>query len=865
MEPNREHAVPSGVRPLPLGEPGITPFAPDRGRGFTQPVLDLSSGAAILGALSSAPFFAAPANNDKADGVSMRGKPTDAVSYGYQPLGASIDDNGGTAGGTVTQAVEPNRMQSLQSTFLSAATVPLPGAQVPNGQSVIYSRRINLALRNDVASVLGDAKNPESILGQTGLPLGTVSGKVSPGSSQPGTFTFIRTGGSDLSTFGAGFAALNNAVMNETRTKSSFANVQLPEGTYALRAVFPGRDDVLVSNITVTAGKNTAIPAIALPKPGKLQMDVRDGDTNKGIPSKITLSPSPSLLREFPAFNFDVRPGMCSNNLATSCSDDAGCASGNTCFRTCTNVAPQACSPGCASGFTCASDGKCRRHGCSADSDCDPGYLCKADTTDGLPESYPGGVGQIQVLYTDKKGTIKADVKPGTYTLAISRGLEYTIQKLEGVTIAAGGTLKVPTVTLKRVVDTAGYLAADFHVHSGRSFDSSLPINSRVRSFAGEGVEVMVSTDHDMNSDFAPSIKKTGLTPFLTSIVGTEVTNAVSVPPYLSNGWGHLNGWPTVLDPTARRSGAIEDESVSANVLYDRLRANSNQQCVGGTANSKDCSSDPVCPGGTCTDVGEQVVQMNHPRSGSVGITNLGMYDNIGYDPSKSITSCQKYPVICPTSQCINGSNDGTACTSDAACTGGGKCGCVGPSVPLTANGCNDIMNDLNVVPQATRCTTPGCGSGFENSTGTRNIDFDAMEVENASKTTDLGYARRMRRDWLSFLNQGLQVGKAGARHPVWATRRLRLPPDDRRTARLRAHVRRCRRVPREDPEHQGVQPASAGRQHDGDRGPVHHRHRNEGHHVRRGRADLGGDRCGEPEHQGASRAVGAGRRSPHN
>ena len=56
------------------------------------------------------------------------------------------------------------------------------------------------------------------------------------------------------------------------------------------------------------------------------------------------------------------------------------------------------------------------------------------------------------------------------------------------------------------------------------------------------------------------------------------------------------------------------------------------------------------------------------------------------------------------------------------------------------------------------------------NSTGTRNIDFDAMEVENASKTTDLGYARRMRRDWLSFLNQGLQVGKAGARHPVWAT-----------------------------------------------------------------------------------------------
>ena len=41
---------------------------------------------------------------------------------------------------------------------------------------------------------------------------------------------------------------------------------------------------------------------------------------------------------------------------------------------------------------------------------------------------------------------------------------------------------------------------------------------------------------------------------------------------------------------------------------------------------------------------------------------------------------------------------------------------------------------------------------GFANPNGTRNIDFDTMEVENASKTSDLKFARRMRRDWLSFL-----------------------------------------------------------------------------------------------------------------
>lgn len=751
------------------GGRGISAFAPDRGRGFTHPVLDLGSVASILSSLSSAPFFAAPGNNDKTDGVSFRGKPADAVSYGYRSLGASLDSNGGEEGGTLTVAVEPDQLQSLQSGLVSAATASL-GITVPNGQSVVYTRRLIVSNRNDAASVLGDAKNPESILGQTGLPIGTVSGKVSPGSTQLGTFTFTRTGGSDLSSFGAGFAALNSAVLTEVRTKASFSKVQLPEGTYALRAVFPGRDDVLVSGITVTAGKNTAIPPIALPKPGKLQIEVRDADTNKGIPAKISLSPSPDMRREFPAFTFDVRSGMCSNNASVTCADDAACGGGNTCFRTCTNVEPQPCGTGCPTGFTCASDGKCRRHSCSSDADCDPGYLCKADTTNALPESYPGGFAQVQAMYTDKKGKVQAEVKPGTYTVSVSRGIEYTITKLDNVAITAGGTAKLGRVTLKHVVDTTGYLSADFHIHSGRSFDSSVPLSPRVASFAGEGVEVLVSTDHDMNTDYAPTIKKMGLNGFIASIIGTEVTTSVSRPPYLSNGWGHINGWPCIFDSTARRSGAIEDESVSANVIYDRLRAQSNQQCVGGTANGKDCSTDSACPGGTCTDVGEQVVQMNHPRSSVAGTVNIGMYDNIGYDPSKSITSCQKYPVLCPTSQCAGGTNDGTSCTSDASCTGGGKCGCIGASVPATANGCNDIMNDLNVVPQATRCTTPGCGSGFENLTGTRNIDFDIMEIQNASKVTDLGFARRMRRDWLSFLNQGLLVGAAGSRHPMWGT-----------------------------------------------------------------------------------------------
>lgn len=239
----------------------------------------------------------------------------------------------------------------------------------------------------------------------------------------------------------------------------------------------------------------------------------------------------------------------------------------------------------------CASDNTCRQHACNADSDCDDGYLCKAYATDISPDSYPGGQSQGAVAFTDKKGKVTFEVKPGTYDVSMSRGPEYTIQHLPGVTITAGKINNVGKHTLKRVVDTTGYVSADFHIHSGRSLDSSAPLEGRVRSFSAEGLEVMVSTDHDMNTNYAPTIKTLGLNPFITSIVGTEVTTSVSKPPYLSNVWGHINAWPSVYDPNLRRSGSVEDESVSANEIYDRLRAQPNMQCAGGSKATKVCRS----------------------------------------------------------------------------------------------------------------------------------------------------------------------------------------------------------------------------------------------------------------------------------
>ena len=757
------------------GGRGLMPFVPDKGRGFTHPILDLSNTSAILAAMTSAPFFAVPGNVDAKDGLGARNKKVGAIAYGYFSDGGIDDSNGPALGGTQTPIAGPFETIGLQGGFLSAATLPtLLGPTLPNNASRIFERRIIVGDRNDPAAVIGDQRNPESILLLSPLSsqLGTVSGTLSPASPVEGTITFVRVGGPSFSGLGSQWGLLNTAPISAVRTKSKFSRILLPEGDYVAHVVVPGQNDFFTSPFTVNANQNTVIPPIMLTRPGKLKIEVRDADTNLGIPAKVSLSPSPEMKREFATFSFDTRNGMCSNNLSLACTNDSECGSGNTCFRTCTNKVPVRCSPGCPAGFVCASDGRCRKHDCNSDADCDPGYVCRANTTDGeagVPGAQPGG-GQLNVIYTDAKGKAVVDVKPGTYTATISRGPEYTITQVTGVTITSGTSTDLGIQTIKRVVDTTGYMSADFHIHSARSLDSSAPMEPRVRSFAGEGLEVMVSTDHDINTDYAPIIKKLKMQPFIASIIGTEVTTSVPNPPFLANAWGHINAWPSIYDPNLRRGGSVEDESVSANVIYDRLRAQSNFQCVGGSKNGRACATNSDCGGAPCVDVGEQVVQLNHPRAGLGGVVNIGMFDNIGFNPPGAVDTCQLYPVRCASNSCAGGNNDGTSCTSDAQCTGGGRCGCNSGSIPGAANGCNRILLDRNVVPQGTLCTTARCGSGFENPNGTRNIDFDVIEIDNGGNRSGFGDLKLVRRDWLSLLNQAINVGKLGQRHLPWGT-----------------------------------------------------------------------------------------------
>jgi hypothetical protein len=308
-------------------------------------------------------------------------------------------------------------------------------------------------------------------------------------------------------------------------------------------------------------------------------------------------------------------------------------------------------------------------------------------------ETFGGSLEQGNTVYlTDGTGSVK--LRPGRYDVYASRGPEYTAQR-KRVKVSEGKTKRVK-LALSRIVDTPGALSGDFHIHSGRSLDTQAGPQGRVVSFAGEGVEVMVSTDHDFHLDYAPLIAELDLEPFMTSIVGVEVTGSVPNPPAFPNSTGHINAWPVPVDPNARRDGSIEDEFVAPNWLFSRLRSQ-----------------------------GADVVQYNHPRAGTSGLTSIGIFNNIG---------CNR---------CANDVDQ--ICSADADCPAAPEpqdCRCVGyqPDRVLTEPP-NDQLLDSDVTGT----------SGVPNPDGTRNIDFDVIELGNGISPS--GYAR-VRADWFSLLNQ---------------------------------------------------------------------------------------------------------------
>jgi len=157
-------------------------------------------------------------------------------------------------------------------------------------------------------------------------------------------------------------------------------------------------------------------------------------------------------------------------------------------------------------------------------------------------------------------------IEPGSYRAYVSRGPEFDVH-IEDVNIEAGRTFTL-NASLARQVDTKGWMSLDMHLHSAPSFDSGMALERRVATVVAEGVEVGVSTDHDVATDYEPVIRQLGLQAELKSFVSAEVTTLeyghfigfpldydnLDVPRHGSPDWACLNGGDIMA--AIRKSGA---------------------------------------------------------------------------------------------------------------------------------------------------------------------------------------------------------------------------------------------------------------------------------------------------------------------
>jgi len=160
-------------------------------------------------------------------------------------------------------------------------------------------------------------------------------------------------------------------------------------------------------------------------------------------------------------------------------------------------------------------------------------------------------------------GVGAAHVPFGTYDVTISRGPEWDIATIRKVKIGAAGAFV--TARLSHVVDTTGWVSADFHVHAARSTDSRVPMQHRIFEFVADDVQMIVATDHNVVSDYDPYIRELGAGAFITSAIGDELTTA---------SWGHFGAFPLPADLERAGQGAVLVHGRRPDDFFRDVRAN---------------------------------------------------------------------------------------------------------------------------------------------------------------------------------------------------------------------------------------------------------------------------------------------------
>jgi hypothetical protein len=209
-----------------------------------------------------------------------------------------------------------------------------------------------------------------------------------------------------------------------------------------------------------------------------------------------------------------------------------------------------------------------------------------------------------------EEGGSEVKLPVGAYLIYASRGPEYTMDS-EIVEIFQNLKQEL-TFHINKVIPTEHLISLDPHMHTLYS-DGRMDVAERLKSVVAEGVEVAVATDHNYLNDYQPALIKLGLDKYLATVVGNEIT---------TGGVIHYNTYPLLFREDEKNNGAIDAHRKEASLLFQASR-----------------EKDP-----------QALLQVNHPRSGSIGYFN-----NYELDPEDASSAKENFDLSFDVLEVLNG------------------------------------------------------------------------------------------------------------------------------------------------------------------------------------------------------------------
>jgi hypothetical protein len=160
-------------------------------------------------------------------------------------------------------------------------------------------------------------------------------------------------------------------------------------------------------------------------------------------------------------------------------------------------------------------------------------------------------------------GSVKTELASGEYEVTVSRGPEFDAEFTK-LRIEHGKTSS-RQIKIARVVETPGWVSADFHSHSTPSGDNTSSQRGRVLNLVAEHIEFAPCTEHNRVSTYDHHIDALNLKPFIATVSGIELTGQ----PLPLN---HQNALPLIYSPRTQDGGAPVTD-VSPETQIERLAA----------------------------------------------------------------------------------------------------------------------------------------------------------------------------------------------------------------------------------------------------------------------------------------------------